>query len=68
MEKKSPTIGMPLVTAKVEVLVARGKDVPVVLNWNIKPTFALVGMAKILPITSVPLAIFGCAAFTPGVK
>src|SRR5690348_12759516 len=59
---------MPFDTACVEVDVVSGKDVPVVLNWNIKPTFALVGMAKILLITSVPLAIFGCAAFTPAVK
>src|SRR6185312_1621172 len=50
------TVGMPLVTAVVADDVASGKDVPVVVNWNIKPTFALVGMLKILLDTSVPLA------------
>src|SRR6476620_12099462 len=47
---------MPLVTAVVAVDVASGKDVPVVVNWNIKPMFALVGMLKILLDTSVPLS------------
>src|SRR6185437_6289447 len=47
---------MPLVTAVVAVCVASGKDVPVVVNWNIKPMFALVGMLKILLDTSVPLS------------
>src|SRR6185437_6311772 len=55
-EKKSATVGMPLVTAVVAVDVASGKDVPVVVNWNIKPMFALVGMLKILLDTSVPLS------------
>src|SRR6185437_4371477 len=55
-EKKSATVGMPLVTAVVAVCVASGKDVPVVVNWNIKPMFALVGMLKILLDTSVPLS------------
>src|SRR6185312_8508394 len=50
------TVGMPLVTAVVAVCVASGKDVPVVVNWNIKPMFALVGMLKILLDTSVPLS------------
>src|SRR6185312_5875407 len=55
-EKKSATIGMPLVTAFVAVCEASGNDVPEVVNWNIKPMFALVGMLKILLDTSVPLS------------
>lgn len=68
MEKKSPTIGMPLEVALVADCDVSGKDMPVVLNWNMKPMFALVGMLKILLMTSVPFAIVGECAVAPAVK
>src|SRR6185437_13791347 len=55
-ENKSATSGMPLVTAFVAVCEASSNDVPEVVNWNIKPMFALVGMLKTLLETSVPLS------------